>query len=484
MELQSDSIGSTKPPPRHVTREPRADTYGLAAPERLTPPRPTVPTSVPPWYWPVDVLRKDPLAVWPEEAYEADTYLRNFLGLKRRLLNAPAMIRHVLVDNIANYRRAPGSARILGALTGNGLLLAEADEWKHQRRTIAPALTPRNVPVLARHAVIAAEETIADLRAAGEQPVDLLGAMQQLALEIAARSMFSLEMREHGPALRGYIVRFAEELGRAGLLDMLLPGGMSAPRDPARRRFQAQWMSLIEQIMEARMRASVADAPRDLFDLLVAARDPETSAPFTRPQLRDQVATMIAAGHETTGTTLFWSLYLLALAPWAQELLAAEVADVAISPETVEQVLPRLVYTKAVVSEALRLYPAAYTISRQAISGDHVAGIDIPAGSQVVVLPWLLHRHRRLWRDPDVFDPSRFLPEATPPDRFAYLPFSTGPRICVGAAFAMAEMLLIVARLIQTFRVELADPEPILPVAAVTLRPDRAGKFRLRARAP
>lgn len=454
----------------------------LTEPRRLAPPRPAVPSSVPPWYWPADVLRMDPLCVWPTEAYEEDTYVRNFLGLKRRLLNSPAAIRHVLVDNFANYRRAPGSARILRTLAGEGLLLAEGEEWKHQRRTIAPALTPRSVPVLARHAVTAAEETIAGLRMSGDQPVDLLAAMQQLALEIAGRSMFSLEMGEHGPALRDYIVRFAEGLGRASLIDMILPGTVSAPRDFARRRYHAQWMKLIDQIMESRMRASATDTPRDLFDLLVAARDADTGAPFTRPQLRDQVATMIAAGHETTGTTLFWSLYLLALAPWEQDRVAAEVRDVEIGAATVEQALPRLVYTRAVVSEALRLYPPAYTISRQAIGDDRVDGIKIAAGSQVVVLPWVLHRHRRLWKDPDVFDPTRFLPDAPPPDRFAYLPFSTGPRVCVGAAFAMAEAMLILAMLIRTFRVETDDPEPILPVASVTLHPNRPGRFRLRPR--
>ena len=484
--MQTPSLGSDVTRPEQ-SRDPAALPDGREAPDsteprRFIPARPAAPSSVPPWYWPVDVLRMDPLCVWPERAYEDHTYARNFLGLKRRLLNSPAAIRHVLVDNFGNYRRAPGSARVLRTLAGDGLLLAEGDEWKHQRRTIAPALTPRSVPVLARHAVTAAEETVAELRAAGDQPVDLLAAMQQLALEVAGRSMFSLEMGEHGPALRDYIVRFGERLGRASLIDMILPGTMSAPRDFARRRYHAQWMHLIDQIMESRMRTSATDAPRDLFDLLVAARDPDTGAPFTRPQLRDQVATMIAAGHETTGTTLFWSLYLLALAPWAQDRVAAEVRDIEIGAATVEQALPRLVYTRAVVSEALRLYPPAYTISRQAIGDDRVDGIDIPAGSQVVVMPWVLHRHRRLWKDPDVFDPTRFLPDAPQPDRFAYLPFSTGPRVCVGAAFAMAEAMLILAMLIQTFGVEFDDPDPILPVASVTLHPNRAGRFRLRPR--
>jgi len=469
--------GSDLAPP-----SPAADPTPSASPRRFTPARPAVPATVPPLYWPVDVLRMDPLAVWPQAAYEEETYERNFLGLRRRLLNAPDAIRHVLIDNYGNYRRAPGAARVLRPLAGDGLLLSEGDDWKHQRRTIAPALTPRSVPLLARHAVTAAEETLAALRARPDQPLNLLSAMQQLALEIAGRSMFSLEMGEHGPALREYIARFSGTLGRASLIDMILPRSMSAPRDYARRRYQARWMQLIDRIMETRMRAAATDRPRDLFDLLVAARDPETGTPFTRPQLRDQVATMIAAGHETTGTTLFWSLYLLASAPWEQDRVAAEARDVAIGESTVEQALPKLAYARAVVSEALRLYPPAAIISRQAIGADRAGGIGIAAGSQVVIMPWVLHRHRRRWTDPDVFDPARFLPGAPPPDRFAYLPFSVGPRVCVGAAFAMAEATLILAMIVRTFRVELDDPEPILPVGQMTLQPSRPGWFRLRPR--
>jgi cytochrome P450 len=448
--------------------------------ERFVPPRPAVPKDVPRWHWPHDLLRLDPLAVWPEAAYDRDHYTRRFLGIKRLLLNSPDAIRHVLMDSYANYRRAPGAARVLRPLAGNGLLLSEGEEWKHQRRTIAPALNTRNMPVLAAHAVSTARELVAELARQQQQPIDLLSVMQRVALEIAGRSMFSLEIGEHGPALRTYVARFSKDLGRPSLIDMIAPPSVSAPRDRARRLFQADWMGLIERIVESRFRDQdrTSAGPRDLFDILLAARDPETGRRFSRTQLRDQVATMIAAGHETTGTTLFWSFYLLACAPWAQDRVAAEAGAVEISESSVSEALAKLQYTRAVVSETLRLYPPAYTISRQAIRDDAVGSLAIRAGMQVIVMPWVLHRHRRYWHDPDRFSPTRFGPGSPAPDRFTYLPFGIGPRVCVGASFAMAETTLILGMIVRNFRIELCEPACIFPVARLTLQPDHPGQFR------
>jgi unspecific monooxygenase len=191
---------------------------------------------------------------------------------------------------------------------------------------------------------------------------------------------------------------------------------------------------------------------------------------------------MIVAGHETTALALFWSLYLLASAPAVQERLAEEVAGVDFTPETAGQILPKLSYTRAVVSEALRLYPPAFVIVREAIAEDSVGDIRIPANSQVLIAPWVLHRHRKLWANPDSFDPRRFLEGAVPPPRFTYLPFGVGPRVCVGAQFAMAEAVLILAMTIQRFRIARADTGPVLPVAVVTMQPDHAATFHLTAR--
>lgn len=453
----------------------------MEAQAAFTPPRPPIPTRDLTWYRLLRALRGNALEVWPVPAYEQEILVSRFFGRQRVLLNAPGAIHRVLVENAANYRRSPATVRILRPIVGNGLFLSEGEDWKHQRRTIAPSLAPRVLPLLVRHIAAAAAETVQRLADALDEPADLLAAMQFLALEIAGRSMFSLEMQQHGPALRELIARFGENLARPDLFDIVLPSSIPNLRDMARMRFRRAWTAFMDPIVEARLAAPPQDPPRDLFDVLRMANDPETGASFSRELLRDQVSTLIVAGHETTALALFWSLYLLASAPAEQQRVAEEVRGVDLAPEAADGALARLVYTRAVVSEAMRLYPPAFLIVRQAISGDRWGELDIPGGSLAMVAPWVLHRHRRLWANPDSFTPARFI-DGPPPHRFAYLPFGAGPRICVGAQFAMAEAVLVLAALVQKFDIQLADDRPVLPVAIVTTQPSHPAGFRLRLR--
>jgi unspecific monooxygenase len=216
--------------------------------------------------------------------------------------------------------------------------------------------------------------------------------------------------------------------------------------------------------------------PRDLFDLMGAARDPETGEAFTDEHLGDQVATMILAGHETTATALFWSLYLLALDPETQQQLAAEAQGATVNGALD---IDRLKFTRAVVDETMRLYPPAFLIARAAIAPDMVAGRPVRAKDVILIAPWLLHRHEKLWRDPNAFIPSRFMPPSPSPDRFAYLPFGVGARVCIGAHFALVEATLALAKLIGAFRVTLLDKEPVMPLGVVTTQPDRSPMFRV-----
>jgi cytochrome P450 len=427
-------------------------------------------------------IRSNALGMWTEAAYREDVVTRRLIGRSTTLINAPDAIHRVLVENPGNYRRSPASIRILRPITGNGLLLSSGDEWRLQRRTIAPALAPRTLPVLARHIVLCTQEAVAALGAQVHQPVDLLAAMQNLALEIAGRSMFSLETRRFGAAMRRMLTEFSKSHAKPHMFDMMLPPSIPTFHDIGRRRFQRRWMALIDEVMQARLAVPPSDTPRDLFDLLQAARDPETGQGFSREQLRDQVATMILAGHETTAVTLFWSLVLLAGAQGEQERVADEARGVDVMPDNVMEVVPRLMRTRAVISEALRLYPPAFTLVREAIGPDRVGTIDVRRGSVLMIAPWVLHRHRRYWRDPDAFDPSRFMPDALPPERFAYLPFGAGPRVCVGAQFALVEATLVLAMLVHEFRVVLDDPVPVVPVAIVTTQPDHPPAFRLSSR--
>jgi unspecific monooxygenase len=294
--------------------------------------------------------------------------------------------------------------------------------------------------------------------------------------------MFSLEMQRYGAALRRLMARFAVSLARPYLFDMLLPAQIPTLRDFARMRFRAAWVALMDEIVAARLAAGASESPRDLFDVLYAARDPQTGAGFSRAQLRDQMATMIVAGHETTALALFWSMYLLASAPAEQERVLEEARIVALTPESAADALAKLPYTRAVVSEALRLYPPAYLIARVAIKADAVDETEIPRGSLVMMAPWVLHRHAALWSNPDAFDPSRFLGEGQPVPRLGYLPFGAGPRVCVGAQFALSEATLVLAMLIRRFQISLADTRPVLPVAVITTQPDHPAPFRLQER--
>jgi cytochrome P450 len=457
------------------------------APSLFVPPRPAAPAKELGLYRFLIAVRTNALQIWSKSAYEQDVLVGFTLGRTRLLINAPDAIHRVLVENTANYCRTSATIRILRPIVGEGLLLSEGEDWRHQRRTIAPAMAPRVVPMMARHVSLATGETTAQIAVlAARGPVDILAAAQFLALEIAARSMFSLEMRQYGAALRRLITRFAGGLGRPYFLDLMLPAAIPTLRDLARRRFRSQWVALMDEIIEARLSAPQGDhpygKPRDLFDMLLAARDPETGEAFSRASLRDQMATMIVAGHETTALTLFWSLYLLASSPADQERVAAEVRAIDLGPDGAAEALTKLPYTKAVVSEALRLYPPAFAIARMAIGPDRLCDITVPRGALVMISPWVLHRHLRLWKDPDAFDPARFLGDRPLPHRFAYMPFGAGPRICIGAQFALTEACLVLAMMIQRFHVSLADATPVRPVAVIVTQPDHAAPFHLRPR--
>ena len=426
-------------------------------------------------------MRDSAIGTWGQRAYEDDVVRGRFLLNSSFILNTPDAIRHVLVDNYENYSRTPAGFRVLRPMLGEGLLIAEGRTWKHQRRTLAPAFTPRAVGTLVPHMVAVTDDTIANLRCISNGPVDLREAMQRMTLEIAGRTMFSFGMERHGATLRDFVMEYGDRLARPHFLDLVLPLNWPAPRDFSRARFRKRWTRFVGELMaERRAAGKLQGAPaRDLFDLMEAARDPETNDAFSDAQLGDQVATMILAGHETTATALFWSLYLLALDPVAQEQLAVEARQVQAAGEAD---LDRLKFTRAVVDETMRLYPPAFLIARSALGADEIAGMSIARKDVILIAPWLLHRHEKLWRDPNAFVPERFLAPAPPPDRFACLPFGAGPRVCIGAHFALVEATLALARLIAAFRVTLLDKEPVMPMGVVTTQPDRSPMFQITPR--
>jgi cytochrome P450 len=426
-------------------------------------------------------MRRSAIDTWGQRAYEEDIVKGRFFGHASFILNTPDAIRHVLVDNYENYTRTPAGIRVLRPMLGEGLLLAEGRAWKYQRRTLAPAFTPRAVMTLVPHMISAVDETIGELQGAVSGPVDLREIMQRMTLEIAGRTMFSYGMTRHGKALRGFVMEYGANLARPHFLDLLLPLGWPTPQDISRHFFRKRWTRFIAMLIAERRAAGKNEGapPHDLFDLMVAACDPETGEAFSDAQLGDQVATMILAGHETTATALFWALYVLALDPDTQQQLADE-AQAASANGALD--IEHLKFTRAVIDETMRLYPPAFLIARAAAGPDTLGGMAVAKNDVVLIAPWLLHRHEKLWRDPNAFMPSRFVPGAPPPDRFAYLPFGVGARVCIGAHFALVEATLALAKIVGAFRVELLETEPVMPSGVVTTQPDRSPMFRIERR--
>jgi unspecific monooxygenase len=450
---------------------------------QILPPRPPLPTRQRTQLEAFLVIRRNMLEVWGPLAYEQDILFANFLGRKQVLVNAPEAIRHVLVANPENYRRNPATRRIIEPILGNGLFLAEGDAWRFQRRTVAPALSPRTLPVLAQHVATAAEAAEEKLALLTNRPLELLPHLQRLALDIAGRSMFSVDMSGFGEELRTRLTEYGLRYSQPGFLDILFPPGIKTPADYRRAAFRKEWLAFLDRLIAHRRgQALDPDRPRDLFDLLVLARDPETGEGFPDEQLRDEISTMILAGHETTAVALFWSCYLVALYPDYQASLAEEAATADLTPEAAHAALHTLPRTRAHLDEALRLYPPAFVLLRQALGKDMIAGHPIEPGAVITIAPWVIHRHKKYWRDPDGFDSSRFLPGAAEPERYTYLPFGAGPRICVGAQFALTEATLVMARLLRRFRLNFAGTPTVLPRAVVTTQPDRPVRFLLTER--
>lgn len=430
----------------------------------------------------LDALRGNALAAFPREAFGEDMLVQSFLGRRHVIVSRPDAIHHVLVDHPENYARAEAAIRILRPMFGRGLFLSGGEDWRQQRRTASAGFAPRAVRLLAGNVAECVDELTEALAASAGHTLDLVPVFQTLALEIIGRAIFSLDMKRHSPELRELILNYAARLGRPSLPDFLLPLGVPTPSDLGRRRFRRRWRRLVTDIIaERRARGGVpGDAPpRDMFDVLAASAE-DDERPMER--LGDQVATFIVAGHETTASAMFWACYLLASHPEVQDAIAAEAAGFVLTPDTAAEAVPQLTYTRAVVDEVLRLYPPAFVITRQAVADDFLAGMPVPKGSLVLIAPWVLHRHRRFWSEPDRFDPDRFLPDRAPPPRFAYLPFGSGARTCIGSPFALTELTLVLAMLMRNFRIALAPHPPVQPVGLTTIQPDRPPPFLLQSR--
>ncbi|KMO43941.1 cytochrome P450 [Methylobacterium tarhaniae] len=446
------------------------------APGSYAPPAPALAERVG-WLKLLGAFRRNTLEALPRACLDAPAVTIPLPGGGRIVLLAtPAGARHVLLSATQDFTRLPAGRRALGPIAGNGLVLADGEAWRHQRKVLAPAFTPRTLPLMLRFVARSADESCRRLAAGLGAPADLRSEMQRVALDIATTSMFSLETGALGTEIRALVSGYLDRLGKPTVADFLLPAGWPTPSSPRRALFRRRWLKVVQAVLAARREQGAAGSARDLFDLLVEAHGEAPGG-----LLADEVGTLIVAGHETTASTLFWACTLLARDPAVQDALAAEAAGLDLSEEGAAASLAHLRLARSVVQETLRLYPPVYVIPRRAARAGAVEGTEIPAGGIVMIPTWVLHRDPRWWDRPEVFDPHRFL-DRPEPDRFAYLPFGAGPRICIGAQLALAEATLVLARLMRDMRLSLADDRPVLPVATTTLRPDHVPRFHLESR--
>ena len=419
------------------------------------------------------VVRENILATYAPEDFDKDFIARRLLWRRTFVVNEPNGVRHVLLDNAQNYKKSELSRRILEPGLGRGLITTDGELWRRHRRIMAPAFDPRSVAGYAPVMTEVTEEMLAQWDAMPERSeVDVAVAMMHTTLHIISRAMFSSDSDEIVDVVERGVSEYQTTV-RPNLLDLLhFPEWLTeliSPRmaDGILDEFDAS----VDRLLTERGRAPDAE-PKDLLARLIAARDTETGGGMTAQEVRDQVVTIFMAGHETTAQALAWTWYLLSQHPAAEAKLHEELAGVLEGRTPRHDDVANLPYARMVLEEAMRLYPPAHTLGRQPIAADEVSGHRIPAGSTVLIVPWMLHRKPSLWERPDRFEPERFSPErAAARPRFTYLPFGAGPRICIGAAFAMEEGILILATIAQRYRLRLKPGHPVEPQGLITIRP-------------
>ncbi len=443
---------------------------GAAAPRLAKPRVPERPLSLLQF---MRVLRDNSLATYRHEAYSADILERRLFWKRTFFVNEPSAIKHILLDNAANYHKTEITRRLLEPGLGRGLLTSEDETWRRHRRIMAPAFDHRSIVGYAPIMTEIAERLVAewDSRPQGTA-LDVAAAMMHATLHIISRTMFSSDSDDIVDIVEKGVERYQAEV-RPGLADLLeLPVWLSrlgSAHHP--ERIFTEFDRAIDRLLAARER-DPASQPKDLLARLIAARDEETGGGMSAEEVRNQVVTIFMAGHETTAQALTWTWYLLSQHPAVEAKLHAELGAVLGGRTPRHEQLGQLPYTRMVIEEAMRLYPPAHTLSRTAMGEDEVLGRRIPKGAQIMIVPWLLHRNPRLWQDPERFDPERFAPDrAASRLRFAYIPFGAGPRICIGAAFAMAEAMLILTTVAQRYRLRLKPGFPVEPQGLITLRP-------------
>lgn len=408
-------------------------------------------------------FRRDVLGLLTGAARDHGDVVRFRVGpLVTHLVNHPEHVSRVLQAPSRSYDKQTRSTAAIAAICAESLLTATGPAWETRRRLIQPSFHRARLGALAAAMADCIEARLAQWRPG--TTLDVASEMMHLTFVIVGRTVLGADVSGDAGAVES-------EVGRL-LADVFARWGQPVPvprwlPTPGNRRFARDLAAVdgvVARIIAGHRRAAPGD---DLLSMLMAARDAESGAAFTDAELRHETVTMLLAGHETTASAVAWTLALLAQHPEAAARVTAEVRAVLGDRRPVLDDFTRLPATTAAIQEAMRLYPPIWAIERRAVQDDAIGGFAIPAGSSVIVSPYVLHRHPALWRDPERFDPSRFDAGKAPA---GYLPFGAGPRYCIGHEFAMMEARLIVATTLQRFRLDLEPGHVVAPLPSLTLR--------------
>lgn len=413
-------------------------------------------------------LARDPLGFFTQCQREYGEVVAIRLGAWPLLLiSDPDLIEFVLVKDHRDFIKNSVFWRQVTAVFGNGLLTSEGDFWHRQRRLAAPAFTGQRLAhygeVMVRHA----QQILGGWEAGQER--DLHADMMSLTLRIAVETLFGSEVKENVEEIDHALNALADEITARVARPIVIPDVVPLPGHVRYRRGLRKIEQVIARIVSERR--SCNHDTGDLLSMLMLARD-EHGQPMSDRQLRDEAVTILLAGHETTALALSWTWYLLTEHPDQEESLAAEVREVLSGRTATVEDLPKLRLAEQVVLESMRLYPPAWAVGREALHDCEVGGYAVPAGTTIYMSPWVIHRSPRFFDEPEEFRPERWEGDfAKQLPRFAYFPFGGGPRVCIGNRFAMMEAVLILATMVQHFRIKRTEGHPVTPLPSITLRP-------------
>lgn len=416
------------------------------------------------------MARRNVLSIIPEIAVK-QPMVSGKMGKRWHMVMDPTAIREMLLDRVDDYPKSLVTKNLLRPAIGDSLFIAEGAHWRWQRRAVAPAFSHRNMLNLSPIMTAAAQRSADRIAAAGPRAINMLDEMVTSTFDVISDVTFSGGDGFDRSAVHRAIDDYIAEAGKLSLFDILgLPDWLPRPGRAMSGRALKDMKRIADGAIDARAERGPSDTP-DLLDLLLDGTDPKTKRQMNTAELRDNLLTFIVAGHETTALTLSWALYLMGFDQAVQQKARAEAQTVLQGRAATGADVENLPYIRQIIDETLRLYPPAGVISRTAQRNDTLCGREVRPGDTVMVPIYALGRHQQLWDQPDVFDPDRFK-DRKAIDRYAYLPFGDGPRICIGASFAQQEAVIILATLLSRFRFTPVAGKSPEPVMILTLRPE------------